>query len=142
MLNRIIKKNKYILIILFLALAPVVYFFAHKYFSNDPRMKPRIKEAEIFKTSFGSYGVLNGVDVKNYNCFSGNTFIKSQKIQDILAGQDVDNVSCKFEINILTNILEKWSVSLQIKDKVFCVDSLGNNFETPGITVTATCKGE
>lgn len=142
MLNKIFEKNKFVQIIVFIVFIIALYFFYINYFTNDPRMKIILQEAETFKTSFGNYGVLNGVDVKNYNCFSGNTFIKSQKIQDILAGQDVDNVSCKFEINKLTNILEKWSVSLQIKDKVFCVDSMVNNFETPGITVTTTCKGE
>ncbi len=98
-------------------------------------------EAKAYKKANNNYGIIAALS-RNYNCFSGNTFIKSKKIEEMINTQGVIDISCRFKINETAKTLDEWSVSLQMDQKVYCVDNKGNDTETPGFTLTTSCKGE
>ena len=98
-------------------------------------------EAAAYKKINNNYGIIASLG-RNYNCFSGNTFIKSKKIEEMITTQGITDMSCRFKVNDTTKTLNDWSVSLQMDQKVYCIDSKGNDNETPGFTLTASCKGE
>ncbi len=98
-------------------------------------------EAAAYKKIKNNYGTIASLG-HNYNCFSGNTFIKSKKIESMITTQGVTDMSCRFKVNDTSKTVDDWSVSLQMDQKVYCIDSKGNDTETPGFTLTASCKGE
>ncbi len=98
-------------------------------------------EAAAYKKANNNYGMISLL-TRNYNCFSGNTFIKSKKIEEMITTQGITDMSCRFVVNQTSKTVDDWSVSLQMDQKVYCIDSKGNDTETPGFTLTANCKGE
>jgi hypothetical protein len=131
-------------VIVFLALIFVGLLFAYMVFftAKNTSIMSILDEAETNKKETGYYGVISDHNLQKFNCFSGDTFMKREKIKKILELKEVDSVSCKFQVNKDSGVLEKWSVSLQSGEKVFCGDSDGLNQETPGFTLTTSCKGE
>ena len=139
------KHKKVAATLLIVAIVAVVAY----YNTNDSIMARKAghgldviaSEATVYKKANNNYGLISVLS-RNYNCFSGNTFIKSKKIEEMINTQGVTDISCRFKINETAKTLDEWSVSLQMDQKVYCVDSKGNNTETPGFTLTTSCKGE
>ncbi len=102
---------------------------------------PMLKAIAAYKVKNGNYGTIPSFS-QSYNCFTGNTFIKDKAFQDALLSIKMDDMYCRFKVNEASKVLESWSISISSESKVYCLDSQGNDVETPGLTMTANCKGE
>ena len=92
------KHKKVAATLLIVAIVAVVAY----YNTNDSIMARKAghgldviaSEATVYKKANNNYGLISVLS-RNYNCFSGNTFIKSKKIEEMINTQGVTDIDRK-----------------------------------------------
>jgi hypothetical protein len=134
------KSKKKLIAILFITLVLLgLYMLSIKTASKAELEVIKNASKEYFNVN-KNFGTLDANDDRD-NCFSGKTFMKEKSVESVLLSDKITNAVCHFKTEEGASSVIKWSVSLQFGDKVYCTDSDGVTEQTPGITVTPSCKG-
>jgi hypothetical protein len=75
-------------------------------------------------------------------CFVGNTSLKTPNASNILASDNIDNISCVFKTASTSPEVVAWSVTIVKGEKAYCEDTTGVRRETPGLTTLEICNAE